>query len=87
MIMERKKNYTLLIVGAVLLIGGILFSLYTYRTSYTQSVLLKEDISEISEQIEALQSDVQNTDASDTEADLDALEKNLRTAKAGGGKA
>ena len=56
--MERKKNYTLLIVGAVLLIGGILFSLYTYRTSYAQSVLLKEDISEISEQIEALQNDV-----------------------------
>lgn len=80
--MERKKNYTLLIVGAVLLIGGILFSLYTYRTSYAQSVLLKEDISEISEQIEALQNDAQNTDAGDTEGDSDALEEDLSSLEA-----
>lgn len=69
--MERKKTYTVLVIGAALLIVGILFSLYAYRTSYAQSTLLKENISGISEQIEAVK-------AGTLEGDLQALNAELQ---------
>jgi len=36
--MEKKKSYGLLIIGAVLLIVSIVFAVYTYNTSYQESL-------------------------------------------------
>lgn len=41
----RKKSYGLLITGAVMLIAGIIFAVYTYNTSY-QAALIAEDAAE-----------------------------------------
>ncbi len=41
----RKKSYGLLITGAVMLIAGIIFAVYTYNTSY-QTALITEDAAE-----------------------------------------
>lgn len=40
--MEKKKSYGVLIIGAVLLIAGILFSVYAYNTSYQESKLAED---------------------------------------------
>lgn len=50
-----KRSYTLLMVGAVLLIMGVVFSLYAYRTSYKESVEYGEWVSEIKEEIKAIE--------------------------------
>lgn len=39
-IMKRKKTYHVLIIGAVLLIGSIIFSVYAYSTSYRASLTI-----------------------------------------------
>lgn len=44
--MERKKSYKLLIIGTLLLIASIVFSVYAYNTSYQESVLAGDTISE-----------------------------------------
>lgn len=41
--MEKKKSYTLLIIGLVLLAAGIGFSIYAYNTSYQQSLVLSSE--------------------------------------------
>lgn len=50
-----KRSYTLLMVGAVLLIMGVVFSVYAYRTSYKESVEYGEWVSEIKEEIKAIE--------------------------------
>lgn len=40
--MEKKKSYGVLIIGAVLLIAGIIFSAYAYNTSYQESKLAED---------------------------------------------
>lgn len=52
----RKKNYGILIAGAVLLIVSILFALYAYNTSYQESVAVGSTLSEIKKQISAIES-------------------------------
>ena len=51
--MERKKSYGMLIIGAVLLIAGILFAVYAYNTSYQESVALGAQLSELKAQANA----------------------------------
>lgn len=63
---KRVKSYGLLIIGAMLLIGGILFSVYAYHTSYQDSVATGKLLSEAKD----LAGAVKNGDA---EGDLDAL--------------
>lgn len=63
--MEKKKSYGLLLIGAVLLIAGIIFSVYAYNTSYQESVALGSEISEIKAQIKAVE---EGTATGDTEA-------------------
>ncbi len=41
--MEKKKSYGLLIAGAILLIAGIILAIYTYNTSYQESLIAGED--------------------------------------------
>ena len=63
---ERQKSYSLLIIGAVLLIAGILFSVYTYNTSYRESTVTGAQLSEVKAQIGAVKEGTQ-------EGDLEAL--------------
>lgn len=51
---ERKKSYGLLIIGAVLLIAGIIFSVYAYNTSYQESVTVGAELSELKAQAKAV---------------------------------
>ena len=44
--MEKKKSYSLLIIGAVLLIAGIIFAVYAYNTSYQASTSLGKQLCE-----------------------------------------
>ncbi len=62
----NRKSYGLLIMGAVLLVAGILFAVYTYRTSYQESIAISTQLSEIKTQIKALEEGT-------AEGDLDAL--------------
>lgn len=41
--MNKKKSYGLLIAGAVMLITGLIFAVYTYNTSYQESLTAAED--------------------------------------------
>lgn len=62
----NRKSYGLLIMGVVLLVAGILFAVYTYNTSYQESIAISTQLSEIKSQIKALKEDP-------TEGDIDAL--------------
>lgn len=63
---ERKKSYGLLIVGAVLLIAGILFTIYAHNTSYAQSIPVAQQLSAVKDSIAAIEE-------SGAEGDLEAL--------------
>ncbi|MCM1046200.1 MAG: ECF transporter S component [Candidatus Gastranaerophilales bacterium] len=39
---ERKKSYTLLIIGATLLVASLFFSVYAYHSSYTASLTMED---------------------------------------------
>lgn len=64
--MKRKKTYGILLVGAVLLIASILSAVYTYNTSYQESVAVGSALSEVKKQISAIES-------GSSSGDLDAL--------------
>ncbi len=64
--MEKKKSYGLLVVGAILLIAGIILSVAAYHTSYQKSLDTKEKIAEIDETIKAVEDGT-------AQGDLDAL--------------
>lgn len=64
--MKRKKNYTLLIVGAVMLIAGVLLAVWLYNSSYQESIAKGNSLKEIQAQISAV-------NAGNAEGDLTAL--------------
>ena len=64
--MKKKKSYTLLVIGAVLLIASIIFTVYAHSTSYAKSVETGTRLSEVKEQISAIEEGTQT-------GDLDAL--------------
>lgn len=64
--MERKKSFTLLIAGVVLLVIGICLSVYQYQHSYTKSLETGKALSEVNDTIKAVSDGTQ-------EGDLDAL--------------
>ena len=63
---KKEKSYGLLITGAVLLIAGILFAVYTCNTSYQDSVAAGELLSEAKARVSAVKE-------GSAEGDLDAL--------------
>lgn len=75
--MDRKKSYGLLIAGAVMLIAGIIFSIYAYHTSYQESVTLGAQLSEAKSQAAA----VKNGDAEGDPETLNAQIKHLTDEK------
>lgn len=60
--MEKKKSYTLLIVSIVLLIVGIILSVYNYQNSYAKSVEVGKQLSEVKETIKAVEAGTQTGD-------------------------
>ncbi len=62
----RKKSYVLLIVGVVLLVVSLIFTIYAHGHSYADSTLTGTQLSEVKELIKAVE-------AGDTAGDLDAL--------------
>lgn len=67
---KKNKTYGLLIIGAVLLLTGMIFSVYSYNTSYQDSLSVTEQLSQIKTQIAAVKDGSQegNPDALDAEA-------------------
>lgn len=63
---EKSKSYGLLIVGAALLIAGIIFAVFTYNSSYQESVVSGNLLKEAKAQLSAVK------DGTAT-GDLDAL--------------
>lgn len=53
--MKRTKNYTLLIIGGVLLIAGILLAFLTYKNSYQDSIATSAELNTIISQIKAIE--------------------------------
>lgn len=72
---ERTKSFGLLIIGALLLVAGILAAVYTYRTSYQESVRADEELKQVKEQIKALTDDVPAGEAEILKARQDGLEQ------------
>lgn len=64
--MGKKKSYGLLIVGAILLIAGIIFAVYAYNSSYQESVVVGGQLSELKTRVTAVKEGT-------AEGDLDAL--------------
>ena len=62
----RKKSYVLLIVGAVLLVASLIFTVYAHSHSYADSILTGTQLSEVKELIKVV-------DAGESAGDLDAL--------------
>ncbi len=73
----RKKGYTLLAIGAILLIAGIIAAIYTYRSSYQASRDTGQALNEVKEQIKAIEA---GTATGDTDA-LQAQKSQLSTQK------
>lgn len=71
--MEKKKSYGLLIVGAILLIAGIMSALVTYNTSYQTSVTTGNTITELKAQINAVKDGTASGDLDAMNAELDTL--------------
>lgn len=62
----KNKSYLLLIVSAVLLAAGIIFAVYSYNTSYTESKAIGTQLTEVKEQIKTIE-------AGTSTGDLEAL--------------
>lgn len=71
--MEKKKSYGLLIIGAVLLIAGIIFAVYAYNTSYQASTSLGKQLSEAKEQLSAVKEGAGEGDPEALEAEVARL--------------
>jgi uncharacterized membrane protein len=54
-IMEKKKSYGVLIVGIVLLIASGIFTVYAHNTSYADSLVIGNELTEIKNEIAAIE--------------------------------
>lgn len=81
--MEKKKTYGLLIVGIILLVGGLIFAVYAHQTSYKESTIINEQITEIKAQISAEETRLTEigADSSDTLTDLNNQKNTLSDEK------
>ncbi|MCI9144478.1 MAG: ECF transporter S component [Lachnospiraceae bacterium] len=70
---ERKKSYGLLIIGAVVLIAGIIFSVYAYNTSYQESVTVGTELSELKAQAKEIKEGTAEGDLDGLNAQISAL--------------
>jgi len=75
--MEKKKTYGLLIVGIILLVAGLIFAVYAHQTSYKESTVIGEQLTEVKAQISA-----EETRLSDEGLDTSDLLTSLNQQKA-----
>lgn len=71
--MEKKKSYSLLLIGAVLLIAGIILSVCTYHNSYQESVAVGSTLSEVQTQLKAVEEGTATGDSDALKAEQSAL--------------
>lgn len=64
--MEKKKTYGVLIAGLVLVIAALAFTIYAHKTSYAESVVIGTELTEVKNQIAAIEEGTGS-------GDLDAL--------------
>ena len=72
-IMEKKKSYGVLIVGAILLILGIVLAVITHNNSYQESVAYGSQLSDVKAQLEEVESSIEAVTGGTADGDLDAL--------------
>lgn len=70
---QRRKSYTLLIVGTILLIVSIIFTIYAHNTTYQQSLPIGKQISEIKEELQAIDDGTSTGDKNALEAEKSTL--------------
>ncbi|MBE5893625.1 MAG: ECF transporter S component [Lachnospiraceae bacterium] len=73
---KRKKSYTLLIIGAVLLLAAIIFTLYAYHTSYQESLEIAEALKEVKAEITAIEEGTIKGDLEALQAEKETLSQN-----------
>lgn len=69
----KTKSYRLLIVSVILLIGSIIFTVYAHNTSYQQSVSVGKQLSEVKEQLKAIEDGTGTGDTDSLNAEKNAL--------------
>ena len=72
-IMEKKKSYGVLIVGAILLILGIVLAVITHNNSYQESVAYGNQLSDVKAQLEEVEASIEAVTGGTADGDLDAL--------------
>ena len=72
-IMEKKKSYGVLIVGAILLILGIVLAVITHNNSYQESVAYGSQLSDVKAQLEEVEASIEAVTGGTADGDLDSL--------------
>ena len=62
-IMEKKKSYHLLLISLVMLAGSIIFTIYARNTTYVESTVVGEQLSDIKVQIASIEAGTAKGDA------------------------
>lgn len=70
---EKSKSFGLLIVGAILLIAGVIFAVYAYHSSYQDSVALGTQLKEVKAQASAVKEGTASGDLEALNAEADRL--------------
>ena len=70
---KNKKSYGLLITGAILLIAGIIFAVYSYNTSYQESIAAGTALKEVKTQITAVKEGTSSGNLDDLNAQASQL--------------
>lgn len=73
---KRKKSHTLLIIGAVLLLAAIIFTLYAYHTSYQESREIGDALNAVKAEITAIKEGAGKGDLEALEFQRDTLSQN-----------
>ena len=71
--MEKKKSYGVLIVGAILLILGIILAVITHNNSYQESVAYGSQLSDVKAQLEEVEASIEAVTGGTADGDLDSL--------------
>ena len=85
--MEKKKSYGVLIVGAILLILGIVLAVITHNNSYQESVAYGSQLSDVKAQLEKVEASIEAVTGGTADGDLDALNADGPEARFGRGQA
>ena len=62
--MKKEKHYIFVVLGSILLLISVIFSIYTYRTSYQNSILVGEEISQLKSELSTLTNEAEKTNLS-----------------------